>query len=73
LPFVGEGVDDVDEGGIEVWLWGQAWGVEPCVPVQLGEKLGGLCVGAEEVEDCGLELVGVQGLALEDGEVLWKC
>jgi hypothetical protein len=49
LPFVGEGVDDVDEGGIEVWLWGQAWGVEPCVPVQLGEKLGGLCVGAEEV------------------------
>jgi hypothetical protein len=33
LPFVGEIVDDVDERGVEFWLWGEAGGVEPFVPV----------------------------------------
>lgn len=70
LPFLGEVVDNVDHGGVEDWLGGQTRRVEPFVPVQLVQELGGLGVGLEEVQDGCFELVGVEGLALEGGEVL---
>ena len=70
LPFLGELVDYVYEGGVELRLGWETRGVEPLVPVELGEELGGFGVGLEEFQDCGFEFVRVKGFALESCEVL---
>lgn len=70
LPPISQRVDDVDEGGVKVRLGRQARRVEPFVPVDGGQRGRGGGVVGEEVEKDGFELVGVEGLAFEFGEVL---
>ena len=70
LPFRGEGVACVDERGVKVRFRRQAGGVEPRVPVDVGERLGCGRVGGEEGEQVCFEVVGVEGLAGKGGEVV---
>ena len=57
LPLLGESVDNIYQGGIELRLRRQTRGVEPSIPVQLVEKFRCFRVRLEEVKNCGLELV----------------
>ena len=62
FPLVGERVADVYQGGVEGGLGREARLVEPLVPVQFCEGLGGGGVGGEEFEHGRLEVVGVKRL-----------
>lgn len=72
FPFLGELVDHVHKRGVKSRLGRQAGSVKPFIPVQLVQDLGCFGIELEEIQDCRLELIGIERLGLEDGEVLTR-
>lgn len=70
VPFIGQRVAGVDEGGVEGGLRGIAGGVEPGLPVDGVEFVGGGGMGGEKGKEGGLEVGGVDRFAGKGAKVV---